>query len=122
MLYLYDCSSQPPKTPRRVASAIPVNSPQATSIESDLFKGQVLAIHGGDPSSPYADYFAGKSRRWEFRVQGCFKMPLPGKLFVGVSTPSSVLSPTRLLTPPCAKQVLQYRRRNGKIGLAASFP
>lgn len=43
--------------------------------ENEYFRGQMLMMHrtteqNTAPTTPYAQYFAKKTRRWELRLQG----------------------------------------------------
>lgn len=58
-------------------------------IENEYFRGQMLMMHrtteqNTAPTTPYAQYFAKKTRRWELRLQGQFRRSPGGKLYMGV--------------------------------------
>jgi len=82
-LFAFDASSDPPCKTRRRVHAIPINSSQPTEIESEIFEGRAMVLHAGDLASPHEQYFANKTRRWEIRFQGRFKVLPKGKIFVG---------------------------------------
>ena len=42
-----------------------------------------MLLNAGDAASPHEEYFANKTRRWECRIQGRFKVLPRGKLFGG---------------------------------------
>ncbi|CAK9004609.1 Uncharacterized protein SCF082_LOCUS8262 [Durusdinium trenchii] len=57
--------------------------------ENEYFRGQMLMMHrtteqNTAPTTPYAQYFAKKTRRWELRLQGQFRRSPGGKLYMGV--------------------------------------
>ena len=82
-LFAYDVSSDPPGKARRRARAIPINSSEPTRVENDMFEGHVVLLSAGDAASPHEEYFANKTRRWEFRMQGRFKALPKGTMFGG---------------------------------------
>ena len=54
---------------------------------NDHFVGRLVMMHRQTKDAaptPYEDYFAGKTRRWELRLQGRFRRKPTGKLFAGV--------------------------------------
>lgn len=83
-------SSSSGKQTHQRACHIPPNTLEGVPIENDCFVGRVLCMHGPSPQDkrprlgPYTDYFGGRKRNWEFRVQGRFKRVPRGDLYVGI--------------------------------------
>lgn len=96
-LCLYDASmdtysSRTADNPRR-AYHIPVSGSRPCRVDNGNFTGSFIMLHRTpegveDDGSIFAtsmhdDYFKGKSRRWEVRVQGKFKKQPVGELYTG---------------------------------------
>jgi len=66
---------------------VPLNSRgDAVAIDNEYFLGALVMMHRppDDKSTCiYHDYFSTRSRRWELRLQGKFRQPPLGQLFVG---------------------------------------
>jgi len=97
-LCLYDASPDPPaetgeeRRKMRRAYHMPLNALKESRIDNANFEGSFLFIHrdaeegdveGDNLTSPYQWHFAGKSRRWEARVQGRFRQKPTGTLYTG---------------------------------------
>ena len=96
----WPASAAPPVKPKgftattphygRKCFRIPRNGTTPSAIDNENFEGCVVALHrptagDGDLSGdPYKWHFQGKSRLWEFRLQGRLKRLPTGKLYVGV--------------------------------------
>lgn len=94
---LYDASPDPPASTGaarerlRRAYHMPVNSERASRIDNSSFSGSFLFLHREPEAdlntsgkrSPYEWHFAGKTRRWEARVQGRFRRKPVGTLYTG---------------------------------------
>mmetsp|Transcript_15456 Transcript_15456/g.35305 ORF Transcript_15456/g.35305 Transcript_15456/m.35305 type:complete len:394 (+) Transcript_15456:163-1344(+) len=92
---MYEVSADPPvpypqhmplRQPRRTTE-VKLNSSVAVPMQNEMFEGQVVFLHRHPEASasyPYRDYFEGKSRQWEFRLQGRFLHMPRGTLWGGV--------------------------------------
>jgi len=85
---------QPVGKPR--ACHVPPNAPRGIPIETPGFIGEVLMMHAPDepPAAgfevaadvpAFSEYFQGRHRRWEFRIQGRFRRRPEGNLYFGIA-------------------------------------
>lgn len=78
-----------------------VNSPSPVPINGAGFVGWLIFLNRPDPEPPdggwpYAEHFAGKSRRFELRLQGRFLVDPGEDVFFGVEIPEAVVLSTGL--------------------------
>lgn len=72
-------------TTRRRAQHIPCNTSDGVPFETDLLKGTIsLMYRGANNVGRHTEYFKGRRRQWEFRVQFQLKRALRSKLYVGL--------------------------------------
>eukprot|EP00930_Biecheleria_cincta_P100553 TRINITY_DN92169_c0_g1_i1.p1 TRINITY_DN92169_c0_g1~~TRINITY_DN92169_c0_g1_i1.p1 ORF type:complete len:381 (-),score=36.74 TRINITY_DN92169_c0_g1_i1:125-1234(-) len=74
--------------------ALQINSTEGVEFENDLFSGRILFMHRPDPEPErwtWRERFEGKTRCWEFRLQGTFKTD-PGEMYFAaeLSEPMSI--------------------------------
>lgn len=85
---------QPVRKPR--AWHVPPNTRRGVPIETPGFIGEVLLMHAPDepPAAgfevaadlpAFSEYFQGRRRRWEFRIQGRFRRRPEGNLYFGIA-------------------------------------
>lgn len=77
-----------------VPTALQINSTEGIPFETDFFSGHILFMHRPDPepeSWAWREFFEGKARCWEFRLQGKFKTN-PGEMYFAaeLSEPMSI--------------------------------
>lgn len=102
------------------------NPQEPFTFENDLCKGRFLLCHAPTSSNEtagdldYGEYFAGKTCRWEVRIQLEFKRPPPtGELFFGIEMENYV--PTNAATRVVASAFVSALRKVVGEGLYQSF-
>ncbi|CAI5743479.1 unnamed protein product [Hyaloperonospora brassicae] len=80
---------------RRTSTArrhrVPLNARTPVSIETELFVGHALLLVRTEPEDPqHAALFAGKRRLFWIQVQGQFKQPPPGPVYLGGELPAQI--------------------------------
>mmetsp|Transcript_73144 Transcript_73144/g.136718 ORF Transcript_73144/g.136718 Transcript_73144/m.136718 type:complete len:392 (-) Transcript_73144:24-1199(-) len=95
LVRMYEVSTDPPveypqhlplRQPRRTVE-VKLNGATAVPMQNEFFDGHVAFLHRHPESTasyPYRGYFEGKSRQWEFRLQGRFISLPRGTLWGGV--------------------------------------